>query len=105
MGQILGNVKDKKQSNMRRTATMRRDKLAQSIGMKESPGIGARVIVSEGGGLEEACRGIIRFFGETQFAPGVFVGVELEKPLGKHDGIVQGIRYFQTRDPKAAVFV
>ena len=39
--------------------------------------------------------GKIVFLGETQFQTGQWAGVELDKPEGKHDGSVQGIRYFQ----------
>lgn len=47
--------------------------------------------------------GIVRFIGETQFASGVFVGIELEKKLGKNDGSVNGIRYFDCR-PQYGIF-
>ncbi|VDQ02733.1 unnamed protein product [Trichobilharzia regenti] len=39
-------------------------------------------------------RGILRFIGETQFAPGVWYGVELEQPVGKNNGSINGVRYF-----------
>lgn len=32
------------------------------------------------------------------FAPGKWVGVELDEPKGKNNGIVQGKTYFQCRD-------
>ncbi|KAJ3213398.1 hypothetical protein HDU67_002930 [Dinochytrium kinnereticum] len=38
--------------------------------------------------------GVLRYFGETRFAPGVWAGLELDEAVGKHDGSVQGIRYF-----------
>ena len=46
----------------------------------------------------------IRFIGQTEFAPGVWVGVELDLPVGKHDGSVNGVQYFKARK-KHALFV
>lgn len=39
-------------------------------------------------------KGVVRFLGETQFAPGSWCGIELYKPLGKNDGSVNGVSYF-----------
>ena len=33
---------------------------------------------------------IIRFIGATKFRPGVWIGVEFDKDIGKNDGTVQG---------------
>lgn len=44
--------------------------------------------------LADGRNAIIRFVGETAFAPGVWVGVELDDGTGKNDGSVQGERYF-----------
>ncbi|KRF85554.1 uncharacterized protein Dvir_GJ16188, isoform D [Drosophila virilis] len=76
--------------------------------MMRSPGtgkngltVGDRVIVSSGFGSRP---GILRYLGETQFAPGNWCGVELDEPSGKNDGAVDGIRYFECK-PKFGVFV
>uniref|UniRef100_A0A4W3IHC7 CAP-Gly domain containing linker protein 2 n=1 Tax=Callorhinchus milii TaxID=7868 RepID=A0A4W3IHC7_CALMI len=39
--------------------------------------------------------GAIQFLGETQFAPGKWAGVVLDELVGKNDGSVGGVRYFQ----------
>ncbi|XP_031258504.1 tubulin-folding cofactor B [Pistacia vera] len=43
-----------------------------------------------------AKRGVVKFAGRAEsLAPGFWVGIQYDEPLGKHDGIVKGIRYFQ----------
>ncbi|MBN3326003.1 CLIP2 protein, partial [Atractosteus spatula] len=41
--------------------------------------------------------GVIHYLGETQFAPGQWAGVVLNEPVGKNDGSVGGVRYFDSR--------
>ncbi|KAM9455885.1 CAP-Gly domain-containing linker protein 1 isoform 1-T6 [Clarias gariepinus] len=42
--------------------------------------------------------GYVKFIGGTQFAPGQWAGIVLDEPIGKNDGSVAGIRYFQCED-------
>ncbi|XP_061621373.1 kinesin-like protein KIF13B isoform X2 [Phyllopteryx taeniolatus] len=41
--------------------------------------------------------GTVRYVGAAHFGEGVWVGVELDSPTGKHDGCVGAHRYFQCR--------
>ena len=47
--------------------------------------------------------GFIAYIGETKFAPGEWAGIVLDEPVGKNDGSVAGVRYFQC-EPKKGVF-
>ncbi|XP_043271719.1 CAP-Gly domain-containing linker protein 1 [Venturia canescens] len=62
--------------------------------------IGDRVIVSSSQGSKA---GVLRFLGPTQFASGDWCGVELDEPVGKNDGSVGEIRYFECR-PRYGLF-
>jgi hypothetical protein len=59
----------------------------------KSLAVGMKVMVNAGKDLK--ANGVIRFVGETQFAAGIWIGVELYEPVGKNNGSVQGIYYFQ----------
>lgn len=48
--------------------------------------VGDQVLV---GGIKE---GILRYLGPTEFAKGIWVGVELPEPMGKNDGAISGKR-------------
>lgn len=51
--------------------------------------MGDRVIVMSSTGSRA---GMLRYIGETDFAKGVWCGVECDDPVGKNDGAVQGVR-------------
>ncbi|XP_067139830.1 kinesin-like protein KIF13A isoform X3 [Centruroides vittatus] len=48
--------------------------------------------------------GVVAYIGPTEFAPGAWIGIELDTPTGKNDGSVNGIRYFQCK-PRFGIFV
>merc|ERR1711937_698937 len=48
--------------------------------------------------------GIIAFLGETQFASGQWAGIVLDEAVGKNDGSVNGVSYFQTAE-KRGIFL
>lgn len=66
-------------------------------------GVGATVSVTLQG-IPHAAEGQVRFIGATCFARGVWVGVQLTTPQGKHDGAISGVRYFSC-PPRHGVFV
>ncbi|KGL74303.1 Kinesin-like KIF13A, partial [Tinamus guttatus] len=48
--------------------------------------------------------GTVRYVGTVDFSAGIWIGVELNVQLGKHDGTVKGREYFQCK-PRHGVFV
>ncbi|KAI0392450.1 dynein associated protein-domain-containing protein [Xylariaceae sp. FL0594] len=54
--------------------------------------------------LSDGRNAIVRFVGQTSFADGDWVGIELEDGNGKNDGSVQGERYFDC-SPGKGMFV
>ncbi|KAJ3681485.1 hypothetical protein LUZ60_015974 [Juncus effusus] len=43
-----------------------------------------------------AKRGVVKFVGKADsLGNGFWVGIQYDEPLGKHDGLVKGVRYFQ----------
>ena len=54
--------------------------------------VGARVLINN------ELSGTIRFLGNTSFQTGKWMGVELDEPIGKNSGVVQGKRYFDCKN-------
>lgn len=65
--------------------------------MSSEPQLGAIVEIPVG-------RGVVRFAGTTSFSAGKWVGIELNEPNGKNNGIINGIPYFNCK-PNYGVFV
>ena len=42
--------------------------------------------------------GTVAFIGTTQFSTGKWIGVVLDEPVGKNNGVVQGKKYFSCAD-------
>ncbi|KAL4236501.1 CAP-Gly domain-containing linker protein 4 [Mactra antiquata] len=59
--------------------------------------LGDKVVV---GGIKE---GTLRYCGPTEFASGVWAGIELDDEAGKNDGSIGGISYF-TCQPRHGIF-
>ena len=59
--------------------------------------IGERVLIGQ------KMSGTIRFVGKTMFAPGTWIGVELDLAKGTNDGSLGGIRYFMC-EPSHGLF-
>eukprot|EP00759_Apiculatamorpha_spiralis_P008395 PhF_6_TR15427/c0_g1_i2/m.23934 len=67
-----------------------------------TPCIGDRVTAMVSGMREP---GVVHYIGPLEGSTGTWVGIELDHPRGKHDGIVKGHRYFQCKKPLTGVMV
>lgn len=54
--------------------------------------------------VQDLGSGTIRYLGDVNFAKGKWVGVAMDKPVGRHNGTVEAVQYFQC-NPKCGVFV
>eukprot|EP00927_Polykrikos_kofoidii_P058139 TRINITY_DN5248_c0_g1_i1.p1 TRINITY_DN5248_c0_g1~~TRINITY_DN5248_c0_g1_i1.p1 ORF type:complete len:1066 (+),score=225.86 TRINITY_DN5248_c0_g1_i1:284-3481(+) len=63
--------------------------------------VGVRVVVLVNG---RDVLGTIEYIGKPKFAEGLWIGVRLDESLGKNDGSVQGVQYFQCLS-KHGIFV
>ena len=59
--------------------------------------VGQRVLIGQ------KMAGVVQFVGQTMFAPGVWIGVELDLAKGTNDGSMDAIRYF-TCQPSHGLF-
>ncbi|CCW64688.1 unnamed protein product [Phytomonas sp. EM1] len=75
-----------------------------TIGASGTCQVGSLVRVLPTPPQTECRRGILRFFGTTDFANGLWVGIELVGLPGHNDGSVRGRRYF-TCSPGQGIFV
>ena len=40
----------------------------------------------------------VKYIGHADFAPGIWIGLELKRQLGKHNGMVKDRRYFSSKE-------
>lgn len=59
---------------------------------------GNRINVGDRCSVLDKGSGTIMFLGETKFKPGTWAGVELDEPVGKNDGTINGVKYFKCRE-------
>ncbi|KAG7476618.1 hypothetical protein MATL_G00084810 [Megalops atlanticus] len=71
------------------------DKLSVAPGTAEAQGTAGDFKVGDRVWVNGNKPGFVQFLGETQFAPGQWAGIVLDEPIGKNDGSVAGVRYFQ----------
>ena len=69
-----------------------------------APGCGGGCACGPGPETVDLKRGVVKYVGLPGFKPGVWIGIEYDEPMGKHDGSVNGERYFEAR-PKHGAFV
>ena len=55
--------------------------------------------------VRDSLFGVVAFLGEVEFAEGLWAGIDLETPDGKHNGTVGDKAYFEARGPRNGIFV
>lgn len=64
--------------------------------------IGSRFETKPKSASDMAKRGSVMFIGETDFKPGLWIGIEYDEPYGTHNGEFQGKQYFKCRNKHGA---
>ncbi|KAN0066412.1 hypothetical protein ACQY0O_000506 [Thecaphora frezii] len=90
----LGRFDPKAEANSVASREEQQSKLPEDL----KPGARCLVASPDGSSGQDGKRGTVRFVGPTKFASGIWVGAELDEPLGKNDGSIGGHRYFTCRN-------
>ena len=98
-------VRTKTRKKKKTRAASKKRKGRKTKGARDSkPVLPSQLAMGNAVSVSGYADGIIKFIGPTFFGEGLWVGVELLKPVGKHDGAVYGYRYFKCKD-RFGVFV
>ncbi|CAH8286607.1 unnamed protein product [Schistosoma turkestanicum] len=89
----LGQFQEVDPEEIKRAEEQRRLAELQEKQNAESLSVGSRCEVRVPG--QPTKRGVIEFIGQTKFKPGYWIGVRYDEPLGRNDGSIDGVRYFQ----------
>ncbi|XP_041039726.1 kinesin-like protein KIF13A isoform X2 [Carcharodon carcharias] len=78
--------------------------IQDSAGAEQGEPLPSWVMLGERASVGNNKNGTIRYVGAVDFSAGIWVGVELDTPAGKHQGTIEGKEYFHC-NPSCGVFV